>query len=168
MATFKIRDLMVTLEPGGRGATAQERHRTLAQACAELPTGPGAAGYFACGASPEPDFMIGANPTGAAEGATAQERLLLKKQLQDLLAQVEPRETELGTGTGTPSSEPTGKDLKGWESGLSKALARVRSMIAKRAKAASKGAKKKGAKKKSAKKKSAKKAGSKSTGRSKT
>ena len=163
MATFKIRDLMVTLEPGGRGATAQERHRTLAQACAELPTGPGAAGYFACGASPEPDLMIGVSPTDAIEDATAEQLLLLKKQLQDLLAQVERRETELGTGTGTPSPEPTGKDLKGWESRLSKALAGVRSMIAKRAKAASKGAKKK-----SAKKKSAKKTGSKSTGRSKT
>ncbi len=146
MPTFKIRDLIVTVEPGSAGARPLERHRTVAEAHAEVPTGPGAPGYFACGASPEPDVVIGVSPHEVIEDASAEELLLLKKQLQDLLTLVERRENELGQGTGKAVPDPSQKDLKGWESRLSKALTGVRSMMAKRSKAAKK-AKKSRAKK---------------------
>jgi hypothetical protein len=133
MATFKIRDLMVTLDAAGRGALAPERHRTVAQAHPEVPTGPGAPEYVACGGSPEL-IVVGRTPGGLIDEAGAEELLLLKKQLEELLRQVERREGTLGQGE-PESRERTLRDLKGLERRLAKALAGVRSMIAKRSKA---------------------------------
>jgi hypothetical protein len=92
MATFKIRDLMVSLDPEGRRAVPEQRHHNLIQA--EVPC--------ACTGTVDPGgcphsydiVVVGGSPGSAIEKAPRDALPRLRHQLEVLLAQVKRRQGE--------------------------------------------------------------------------
>jgi hypothetical protein len=107
MGRFKIRDLMASVEPARRAAQEhRQRHHNLAQADVPCETTIGPLGCphsydrpLGGGCPHSYDIVaVGQSPGALIEQASKEELSALKVQLIALLAKVESRESELGSG----------------------------------------------------------------------
>jgi hypothetical protein len=92
MATFKIRDLMVSLDPEGRRAVPEQRHHNLIQA--EVPCA--CTGTVDPGGCPHSYNIVvaGGSPGAAIEKVPSEALPRLRAQLEELLLQVKRRQAK--------------------------------------------------------------------------
>lgn len=129
MATFKIRDLVVSLEPGWCGATPERPHPEVPSAGPGHDDG-GAPQVESCKASSpgcrvvNPPICVASHLVMDIDCVSPNELAVLKSQLTAALKVVARREEELGKGAAEPTNPA---EIEALEAKLSEALQELRS-----------------------------------------